>query len=257
MKASVCVVMSFVLAPVVGLLGCSKESSHAASTGGAAGFGTTGGATSGGRTSNGGAATGGKSSTVPACGAVGSPCSATSECCPGADLVCQQMGMCCAPGAGGNNVLCVDDTDCCSGHCDIGQSGRSPKQCCSMAGDACLYADDCCYGMECGEVDSKGRASCCTSLGSTCDGTTHCCGGGKCGTGCQPLSGGGCVETDHMCCLPPGHDCLMDEDCCEPSGGGGGVQCSGQICCFSSGSACTSADDCCWDDCIDGTCGGY
>lgn len=188
---------------------------------------------------------------VAQCGGVGTACDAIEDCCEDDGLVCQQLGMCCAPGKGGNNVNCAYDEDCCSGTCGVTQEGK--RGCCSADEAACRSDNDCCTNRECGLDLGAGLTACCTSLGNYCEEGTVCCGGGRCGSACLPFATGtGCVVTNDVCCLERGASCYDDSQCCSDQGT---AECDGGRCCGGLGATCTTTDECCNSmECVDGKC---
>lgn len=162
---------------------------------------------------------------------------------------------------------CMNDTDCCTGWCQLEGDGaycqtkpKDPTQACVGDGLFCTQNRNCCSGLcENGSCFAGGGGTSCLSTGSTCLQPDSCCSNlcmddGKGHTWCaeppQP-DGGSCGLPGAPCSAPGAPDpadccfglCGPDGTCASGGGGGGGGNC-GQA-----GASCRYGSDCCSGQC--------
>ncbi len=114
-----------------------------------------------------------------ACGAAGTPCSTSSDCCSTSCVAGSCQAGCCV----GTNAACQQNGDCCSGICDGGFCHAPclpPGGACSLPIDCCdePNATSTCSGGFCGIACAAGRANCNASGADGCECAGNlCCGG--------------------------------------------------------------------------------
>jgi hypothetical protein len=181
---------------------------------------------------------------------------ALAACSSGGDQTCTLTAI---------GASCMNDTDCCSGYCQLEGNGaycqqkpKTPQACVGPTG-FCTQDRNCCSGLcQNGACFSGGGGSSCLSIGSTCLQPDSCCSvncipDGLGGTACapQPQPDGGSCGLPGTGCSAPGQDdpgeccfglCGFDSTCAG-GGGGGGPNCGG------SGAFCRYGTDCCSGQC--------
>ncbi len=162
---------------------------------------------------------------------------------------------------------CLNDTDCCTGWCELEGTGaycqnkpQSPTQACEAATAFCTQDRNCCSGLcDNGQCFAGGGGGSCLSVGSTCAQADSCCssncmddGQGHTWCASQPTSGGTTCGLPGMPCSNPGAPdpgeccfglCGVDGTCSGGGGGGGGGNCGG------AGAYCAYGSDCCSGQC--------
>jgi hypothetical protein len=192
-----------------------------------------------------------------------------SRCSSGGDAPCGLLSL---------GAQCVNDTDCCSGYCDLeGTSADSaacqekPKvaQQCVDATDFCTQNRNCCSGLcENNACFGTGAGTACLEIGSSCIQADSCCSDncvddGEGHTACTPQpqpDGGVTCGVAGAPCTTPGDDpgeccfglCSTEGTCAGSTGGGGG----GGGNCGGAGSFCRYGSDCCSGQCEQVTNGG-
>jgi hypothetical protein len=178
----------------------------------------------------------------------GSGCTATSQC--QAPSVCQShgqppipsqtQGTCCNPSATGT-LDCSTDADCCTGAC-LETANDEFKCQCAGPGIRCSGNNDCCAGNTC--VNGACQASCHPDQ-TACQDNSQCCGASVC---CAIVTGGPICKTT-CTCSPHGGLCATDSDCCI------GNSCQGGHCletCGHANAICSGSAQCCSGRCGEG-----
>jgi hypothetical protein len=194
--------------------------------------------------------------------ALGSPCTASSECNQsGGVTTCGDNGIardgalnCCRTQSGD----CAQDSHCCGSLlCTNGTCGGSPSSGSIQVGGTCTATSQCSQAggaTVCGDngLSRDGALNCCRNLGGPCQIDDHCCGAQLCNSG---ICGGTQL-------LPLGSVCTATDQCSQTGGavvcGDNGLDTDGALnCCRNQGGACTAGSHCCGGlTCTNGVCGG-
>jgi hypothetical protein len=169
-------------------------------------------------------------------------------------------------------AACVKDTDCCSGWCQLYDTGaycqakQNPAPACIDMNGFCTQNRNCCSGLcQNGMCFGGAGGPACLSLGSTCIQNDSCCSnncvGSTQGTACAPApqpDGGLACGLPGAACSHPGQndptECCFGPcglgSVCMGNSGGGGPNCGGL------GAACSYGADCCSGQCSQHQTGG-
>jgi len=163
---------------------------------------------------------------------------------------------------------CTNDTDCCTGYCELygdektacQEKPADPPACVDAAG-YCTQNRNCCSGLcQSNACFGGSDTNSCLSLGSNCIQDDSCCsnncvnngmGQQECAPQPQPEGGLDCGLPGAACSMPGEADpteccfgvCGVLSTCIGTTGGGGGNNCGG------SGAPCQYGTDCCSGQC--------
>ena len=222
-------------------------------------------------------ANGFEASTITACRASGTTCSADTECC---NNLCDrpngaQIGQCAILGSCATaDEPCTSvgaSGDCCSNAC-LRNEASGPATCqhiggCKPTNELCTFATECCSGScAAAGTTNDGRTIRRCASGITCQPSgelcslagsiANCCPPGGGATGCEEASIGlpRCLGGTAGCTLP-GNACIDTSECCTESFPAIACQIArsgNQVCCLSAGQSCAFGDTCCSGVCAPG-----